>query len=457
MEFALLLLGLLPLVFAADFFPDDDTDDESTDGGTSSPVSAHGAGSNLLSELYGEEEYNSNNAVYTGLTGIDALAPITDDEVFLDADEESPGEVLKPVTGPEESFEPDEIDPGTVLEPITDPGDAAPMNNDASLLQTRLASETDFGAGAGWLEEYGPQTEDVLLADGQAYTEAEDGLEGSGEGARSSFEGTPVITGEGPVHVVAGGEGADEITLGDTPAYAFGGGGDDTITAGEGASALFGGAGADVLVTGNTDGWADGGDGDDTISGGAGDDRLWGGAHGAGDSAVQDDDTIDGGAGDDEIAGGYGADVLSGGAGDDVIDHLGRVEEELSAQRHEFGWHIDNDADTLDGGAGNDTLIMDRADNATGGEGYDTFWVYFDGTSGSGAAEVGDFTPGEDFLRITLNPDIAHGEIAVSVEPSDDGEDGVVSVNGEIVAMLRGAADATETDVLVEISETVFA
>ena len=186
------------------------------------------------------------------------------------------------------------------------------------------------------------------------------------------------------------------------------------------------------------------------------DELLNGGAHGPDGADAADDDTISGGGGDDHILGGYGADVLRGDAGDDVINHLGRAEEQTGQERHEFAWHIDNDADSLAGGAGNDTLIMDRADSATGGDGMDTFWVYFDGASGSGAADIGDFTTGEDFLRVTLNPDLNHGDLAVDVMPSDDGADGLVTVNGETVAILRGAPDATVDDVYVEIVENIF-
>jgi Ca2+-binding RTX toxin-like protein len=267
-----------------------------------------------------------------------------------------------------------------------------------------------------------------------------------------------VLASDVPVRVISGGEGDNAIELGDAPAYAFGGEGDDTITGGEGAAAIFGGAGEDVLAASDTTQgtWIDGGDGNDTVVGGAGTDILYGGAHGAGDEAVGDDDLISGGAGDDTIAGGYGADTLLGGEGDDVIDHLGRAEQEISVPHHEFSWHIDNQADVLDGGAGNDVLIMDRADTATGGEGNDTFWIYFDSASGSGAAEIDDFTVGEDFLRITLNPDLDHGDLALTVDPSTDGLDGIVRVNGETIAILRGTPGASTADMRVEVTDNIF-
>lgn len=455
MAFALLLLGLLPMLLMVDFTPDIDADAASEEDGEGNSYSGGHHDGDLLSPDEGDED---DDTVQSGLTDPSTLLPpITDDEDPFDAEEVDPDDVLPPITGDEDSFPPEEVDPDSVLDPVDEPGDDAPAPGDASLLQSLFASETDFGAGAGWLGDYGPETDDITLGADEDHTAPDDGLDGTGLGVRSDYDGTPVLESDNPVQVIAGGDGTNTIMLGDDPAYAFGGAGNDTIAAGEGAAALFGGAGDDVLTASDTAAWADGGTGNDTITGGAGADTLLGGAHNADGAAEQDDDRIDGGAGDDRIAGGYGADVLIGGDGNDVIDHLGRVEQDYHTAHHEFAWHIDNDADTLDGGSGNDTLIMDRADSATGGEGYDTFWVYFDDASGGGAAEVGDFTPGEDFLRISLNPALDHGDMALSVAPSDDGQDAVVSVNGEIVAMLRGAPGATEADVLVEVSENIFA
>ncbi|WP_281840723.1 calcium-binding protein [Sinisalibacter aestuarii] len=384
------------------------------------------------------------------------LSPITGDEAPFAGEDVPPDEVLKPVEEDEEPVIGGETDPDELLDPVDEPGEDAPAPQDATLLQRLLGSQTDFSAGAGWLGKYGPDTDETELAGNEDHTEEDEDTNPILPVILASRDGTPAIGSAGPVNVISGGEGDTRITLGSTPAYAFGGDGSDTITGGAGAAAIFGGAGDDRLAGTATATWIDGGEGDDVIAGGEGDDTLWGGAHGAGDDAVQDDDAISGGDGDDHIAGGYGADTLSGGAGDDVIDHLGRVEQTYSVPHHEFAWHIDNDADTLDGGAGNDTLIMDRADSAIGGTGHDTFWVYFDDATGSGAADVGDFSVGEDFLRITLNPDLDHGDMALRVEPSADGQDAIVRVNDAIVAILRGAPNATGADVLVEVTGNIF-
>jgi len=269
-------------------------------------------------------------------------------------------------------------------------------------------------------------------------------------------EASAEITSTSELEVVDGGAGNDAIAFGDAAGFGFGGEGDDTLTGGEGAAALYGGEGDDELAAGtNSAAYLDGGIGNDLITGGAGDDILEGGEHGAGESAGND--TIDGGAGDDLIRGGYGADQLSGGDGNDVIDHLGRTEERDDIGDHAFDWHLDNEADSLDGGDGDDTLIFDRTDTATGGAGQDLFWLYHDGADAIDVAEVTDFQVGEDFLRVSLNPNIGENdEPDVFVTTSADGADGLVMVNGDLVAILRGAPTATASDVFAEVRPDVF-
>lgn len=91
------------------------------------------------------------------------------------------------------------------------------------------------------------------------------------------------------------------------------GGGDDTITAANGLSAL-------TSLT------LDGGDGNDTINGGDG------------------NDTLIGGNGNDVVAGGRGNDTAQLGAGDDT-----------------FVWNPGDGSDSVDGGSGTDTLVFNGA------------------------------------------------------------------------------------------------
>jgi len=399
-----------------------------------------------LSDVIAQDELEQETAV------LDPVDPLTPDE---------PG----PVVGEDtiiDPVDPEAPDPpggeeviGPVLDPI-DP-DAEELGSEGDLALSDLIerdSENTVGMGAALQQAAGFGVDDTALGAGDdALDLGDDGIFDTGVGTLGQSETAPVIFSTAPIGVVDGGPGNDAISTGDAGGYVFGGEGDDTLTAGEGAAALYGGAGSDVLTAGDSAGYLDGGSGNDAITGGVGDDVLEGGEHSDAQSAG--DDTIDGGAGDDSIRGGFGADLLRGGSGDDVIDHLGRTEEREIIEQHNFAWHIDDAADSLEGGAGDDTLIFDGSDVASGGEGSDLFWLYTEGDED--VAEVADFQVGQDFLRVSLNPNIGENdEPEVLVQPSEDGADGMVIVNGDLVAILRGAPTATASDIYAEVQGDVF-
>jgi Ca2+-binding RTX toxin-like protein len=198
-----------------------------------------------------------------------------------------------------------------------------------------------------------------------------------------------------PASVTLQTEGPDAIVGTPSGDQLYGGGGNDTITAGDGLDNLYGEAGNDSLDGGNDTDWLYGGEGSDTLRGGAGNDdleaagggqrdyyldvnflyggvgndtlrggdgydRLYGEADDDALSGWYGNDILDGGDGNDNLGGGFDNDVLRGGAGDDLLsDGLGN--------------------DTADGGAGNDTIIFGGASGytgrmyATGGLGADLF------------------------------------------------------------------------------------
>ena len=494
MLYALLVLGLLPMLFMADIFPDAGEEEGEGDEALTNGTGAGDVLGVILGESSGTSEDGAGadgktgdgadvkDTVRDGLTGDrwlimddsgmlpdmpetgDVIAPDTGDDIPPDEPlPVDPDTVIAPDTG--DDAPPDEPLPveGPVLDPNDTPGEEYPIAGDGTLLQRLLAEQSDATTGIGFLGTRITETTDIGLGEGDdGFALDDDGIAGTGTGEMRLWNGTPLVDAEGGPVVVDAGGGDDVITSGDAAAYVFGGAGDDVITLGEGAAAAFGGDGADVITgsdAADPDGHAtfylNGGAGSDLIHGRAAHEYIEGGVHEDG-TGEADDDTLDGGGGNDSIRGGHGADSISGGAGSDVIDHLGHAEERVAAERHEFNWHIDNDADTLDGGDGDDTLIFDRADVATGGAGNDTFWLYFDHGSGAGHAEVTDFEPGADFLRIELNPEAVRGEPVVGVGPSDDGEDGIVTVNGAVVAVLTGSPHATAADIYVEITENLF-
>ncbi|MEM7642581.1 MAG: Ig-like domain-containing protein, partial [Pseudomonadota bacterium] len=151
------------------------------------------------------------------------------------------------------------------------------------------------------------------------------------------------IVGTSRSDVLSGGDGADVIEAGAGNDIVFGGRGNDTllgadgrdkIISGDGADSIDGGAGDDSIDGGAASDRIDGGDGSDTIFGGSAADTIFGGAG---------DDILSGDDGNDQLSGGTGSDILRGGGGND------NFVVQTADQRP-------GDTDTLEGGAGIDTL-----------------------------------------------------------------------------------------------------
>ncbi|MCK0126529.1 hypothetical protein MWU76_19215 [Gelidibacter sp. F2691] len=348
-----------------------------------------------------------------------------------------------------------------ILTPNSGLGDGDSPEKEQTLLDQLLGTETDSHYGREDLDHFVPDTDEHMLTDGDDSVILGPSVDNAEPGQISTFHGTAVVSGDGAVDVIDAGAGNDTIVAGDEAAYLFGNSGDDTIIAGDGALAAFGGQGADTLdATESADSFLDGGSGDDVLIGGDGDDQLFGGSHEddlSGALDATDDDVLNGGAGNDVLKGGLGADLLFGGEGDDVIDHFGHAMEESGAERHDYDWHNDHASDVLDGGDGNDTLIFGASDVATGGDGDDVFWLYPEGNDRDRVAEVTDFETGKDFLKISLDQDADNSDLSVVVQESDNGKDSVVTVGGQVVAVLKDAPDVTARDIYVEVRPDLFA
>jgi serralysin len=117
---------------------------------------------------------------------------------------------------------------------------------------------------------------------------------------------------------VSGDAGDDTLTVG-AEGLAWGGDGNDTITASGGDNIVQGGKGDDTLHGGNGSQYLSGDDGKDTITGGTDADTLYGGK---GDDVLygnSGDDKLYDNSGNDRLYGGPGRDTLSGGPGTDVV------------------------------------------------------------------------------------------------------------------------------------------
>jgi RTX calcium-binding nonapeptide repeat (4 copies) len=211
--------------------------------------------------------------------------------------------------------------------------------------------------------------------------------------------------------LLVGGSGADRLLGGGGNDTLLGGGGDDLLDGRSGNDSLTGGvgddqslglAGDDQLIWNPGDGSDvnEGGDGSDAVvvnGGGVAEaftatangtrvrfdrvnplpfsldigssERLVVNANGGDDSFAASGDlaslivlAVDGGPGNDRVAGGNGNDQLSGGPGDDVVDgNAGADSAALGDGNDIFVWDPGDGSDTVEGQAGEDTLVFNGA------------------------------------------------------------------------------------------------
>jgi Ca2+-binding RTX toxin-like protein len=264
----------------------------------------------------------------------------------------------------------------------------------------------------------GPNGEITIESEGNAST----GVEGSGapDTVSVSLEG-PIASIE-IIHQV-GDDGATHTGVIGVSNLSIGGIADDPNDDGGPDGTVDGTSGDDTMLVGfvDTDGdTIDGADGDeDIISGYAGDDSIDGGAGndtifgGSGDDEIDGnigDDHIFGEGGDDSIVGGDGSDTVTGGDGDDVIDTSGPGSAGFTPA-YDLGFtgfvmpdaDPDNDKDSVDGGAGDDTIFTgDDADIIDGGDGDD----YLDGGIDADSIDGG---AGDDTIIGGEGSDEIHG------------------------------------------------
>ena len=213
-----------------------------------------------------------------------------------------------------------------------------------------------------------------------------------------------------------------------------GGDGDDHLYAGEGADSLVGGAGADVLHADAGNDVLTGGEGADTLFGHEGDDAIEGGA--GNDSLLGGNgfDSLQGGTGNDSLDGGYGRDLLAGGGGADVVDG-GEGSDTLWGQWPD---EADQDADFLNGGGGDDLLMLGAGDYGHGGAGADVFGLLDIGPNDP-PIQITDFNPEEDAL-VVLYDAAQHPDPQLSVETDANGGATRLMLDGITLANLTNVS-----------------
>ena len=125
----------------------------------------------------------------------------------------------------------------------------------------------------------------------------------------SGGSGNDTIDGQGGDDTIDGNSGNDSLVGGTGDDFIYGGAGRDTLTGDAGADYLEGETGNDSIVGGDQNDTLVGGDGSDTLLGGNDSDLIYGGS--GNDSLLGDlgNDTLVGGDGTDTLVGGAGNDV----------------------------------------------------------------------------------------------------------------------------------------------------
>ena len=300
-------------------------------------------------------------------------------------------------------------------------------------------------------------------------------------------------------------------------AHLFGGTGNDTLTGGAGGDLLFGQAGADtlaarggfdVLLGGSGRDTLTGGDADDQAFGGSGDDRMiWNPGDdtdlnegGSGTDTVEinggggDEDftttangsrvrfdrvnpapfavdigtsenlvlnanggndnfsatgnlaaliriTVDGGAGNDTILGSNGVDVLLGGADNDFVDgQQGDDVAFLGGGDDTFQWDPGDGSDVVEGQADNDTMVFN------GSNGNEIFQASANGSRLRFTRNLGNIVMDVDDVEI-VDLNVLGGTDTVTV--NDLSGTDVVGVDGDLGDVLGGSAGDGQPDTVV--------
>ena len=143
-------------------------------------------------------------------------------------------------------------------------------------------------------------------------------------------------------------------------------------------------------------------------------------------------------------------DDIPGDGGDpgDVLDPL--VEDDTGGSDTILAPVIEDDP----GGSTGDGEILDpviEVDPAP-----DEYWLYFDESASVGPAEIYDFDPEADILRITMNPELSSGTEDIQTATSEDGLDTLVYSDQSLIAMLKGVPGVDASNIYLESGAASF-
>ncbi len=295
---------------------------------------------------------------------------------------------------------------------------------------------------------------------------------GTGNDTVAGGSGSDLLFGQSDNDVILGKGGFDAL---------FGGSGNDTLTGGDADDQMFGEAGDDRMIwnPGDDSDLMEGGAGIDTaeVNGGGGGEVFSLTANGArvrfdrvdpapfaidigttenlvlnanggndffsatGNLAALIKLTVDGGAGNDTILGSNGKDILLGGTGDDFIDgQQGDDVAFLGAGNDTFQWDPGDGSDVVEGQDGTDTMLF----NGSGGN------EIFEASANGGRAlftrNLGNIVMDLDDVEV-IDLNTLGGDDTVTV--NDLSGTDVVEVNIDLAGVIGGTAGDGKADTVI--------
>lgn len=242
-----------------------------------------------------------------------------------------------------------------------------------------------------------------------------------------------------------------------------GGAGDDVITASGTGLEVTTGAGADTVTIAGLDSSiirADAGDtvfGQDTedlpsgvvspdvltIISGAG--NYVGGTSNEAVILTGAGATVAGGGGNDVVIDMGGSVSVAGGDGNDVLRTDVSESSFLASATDALSFYVGNDADTINGGAGDDRISGSHGDLLTGGSGDDQFIVFSDPDLSDRDTVITDFVPADDSLLIYVDSYEATTALQDSLTDNitvttADGNTQILA-DGEVIVVLQGVTN----------------
>lgn len=263
-------------------------------------------------------------------------------------------------------------------------------------------------------------------------------------------DGNDIIDGNNGNDILHGQDGNDTLSGGDGNDRFYGGEGADTIRGGNNNDILVGDAGDDLLYGEIGNDFLNGKDGEDTLVGSDGIDRLYGGLDndmlygGKGGDMLygeEGDDTLVGDSGNDTLRGGDGNDVIDAGTGNDVL-HGQAGNDVLTGGSGNDRFYGGNGNDTLNGQAGNDFLIGGvlgttalQIDTLAGGTGADTYVIQtmYSGFGNEDYALIQGFSTSDDTIELGSGT----FTLATTSSPLPTGA-GIYNNGSDLVAIIEG-------------------